>query len=961
MAVDGSGDVFIADSGNNRVVEATRTLSQGVVTYGSPVAVVTGLNYPSAVALDGAGDLFIADSTNNRISEQKIDGSLLVVGSGLKGPEGLAVDGTGNVFIADTLNSRVEEVAAGPAVTVVPPPPTVTTGAASAISATGATLNAAVNPNGGPTATMFQYSTNASFTTLLASGNFNSPRGVAVDGSGDVFVANLGNNEVDEILPGGSVKAIGSGFKSPTGVAVDSAGDVYVANNGLVQELHAGTGAITTVGSGFTGPYGVAVDGSGNVFVDDITAGTIFKVTPAGTTTTVASGFNKPRGVAVDGKGDVFVADSGNDAVKEVLPGGNVLTIGSGFGFPDGVAVDGKGDVFVVDQTNKVVDEVLPGGSTFAIASGLGGLGGVAVDAAGDAFVSGSDLGGLVDEFPPIVSAAPSPLSGTTAQAASAGVTGLTGLTQGATYYARALASNAGGTTTGAATSFTIPLGTVVSEGDGTLDVIGTNGADTISLAPAGQGQVQVTINGHVSGPYATGGKGVQVFGLGGNDTISVASSYTGPTFLYGGDGNDTLTGGAGHDYIDGGAGTNYLGAPSGGNDVILNVVGVIIHGAPGNNRILIEWETSNPEGSGVLESKDPHVDFLVLDMNGVVTPMQYDPKQNAGATIIVYGGSGNNYIQMTDQGAGQHWNAEFHGGPHDNTLIASSQLFGDEGIRKSYLYGGGGTNILVGGAGQALLVGGPGKNTFILGTGQATIQGFTALDTIIRGTGNYDVADVALPATGLGASFDAYVATAYEEELGRLPDAAELALWTRQRASGAATSQIAATLAVSAEHRSLVASGAIQSLRPAQVEADALAASDRERTMSIPGSFPGGPIGFTAAALPASGFGATRDAIVGMIYTEELGRVPDQVGLRYWSRLLAEGASPSKIVAAIARTPEHRSLVASGAVKPLSARRVEADAVAASKIARTLSAAGKVPSKPVHHAAAKPRKSAAK
>jgi hypothetical protein len=152
---------------------------------------------------------------------------------------------------------------------------------------------------------------------------------------------------------------------------------------------------------------------------------------------------------------------------------------------------------------------------------------------------------------------------------------------------------------------------------------------------------------------------------------------------------------------------------------------------------------TNSPEGPGVLEPPyDHHTDFLITDINGVQTTTQYDPKDNAGATVIVYGGSGDNTIQMTDQGAGQHWNAEFHGGPGNNTLIASTQLFGKR--RVSYLYGGGGNNTLIAGAGKALLVGGTGPNTFVGGTGASWVLPGPGPNTITPGTGYM----VTLPAT---------------------------------------------------------------------------------------------------------------------------------------------------------------------------------------------------------------------
>jgi DNA-binding beta-propeller fold protein YncE len=103
------------------------------------------------------------------------------------------------------------------------------------------------------------------------------PLGVAVDGSGNVFVADFGNSAVKEVPPGcitsSCVKTLGSGFYNPGAVAVDGSGNIYVADTGnsLVKEILAvgGYTTVKTLGSGFNQPYGVAVDGSGNVFVAD--------------------------------------------------------------------------------------------------------------------------------------------------------------------------------------------------------------------------------------------------------------------------------------------------------------------------------------------------------------------------------------------------------------------------------------------------------------------------------------------------------------------------------------------------------------------------------------------------------------------------------------------------------------------------------------------------------------------
>jgi hypothetical protein len=162
-----------------------------------------------------------------------------------------------------------------------------------------------------------------------------------------------------------------SGLGFPFGVAVDGAGDVFIADtlNLRVVEVPAGcTSAAcqTTVGSGLDGPQGVAVDGAGDVFIGDTGHNRVVEV-PAGCTsaacqTTVGSGLNLPEGVAVDGAGDVFIADELNSRVVEVPAGCTSAacqtTVRSGLNLPVGVAVDGAGDVFIADRLNNRVVEV---------------------------------------------------------------------------------------------------------------------------------------------------------------------------------------------------------------------------------------------------------------------------------------------------------------------------------------------------------------------------------------------------------------------------------------------------------------------------------------------------------------------------------------------------------------------------------------------------------------------------
>lgn len=243
VAVDGLGNLFIGDSGNNRVVKAPA--GGGTATAIAPKVNGEGLNDPDGVAVDGAGDLFIADGGNNRVVEVPAGGGAAIAidptvdGEGLSNPFGLALDGAGDLFIGDSGNNRVVEVPACGGAPMVTDP----------------TVNG----------------------ERLA-----FPTGVTVDGAGDLFIVDTGNSRVVEIPGGGGAPiaiaptADGVSAIVPAGIAVDGAGDLFIgdASYDRVVEVPAGGGAAIAIdptvdGEGLSELWGVAVDGWGDLFIVD--------------------------------------------------------------------------------------------------------------------------------------------------------------------------------------------------------------------------------------------------------------------------------------------------------------------------------------------------------------------------------------------------------------------------------------------------------------------------------------------------------------------------------------------------------------------------------------------------------------------------------------------------------------------------------------------------------------------
>jgi len=235
-------------------------------------------------------------------------------------------------------------------------------------------------------------------TTLVSSG-LKAPRGLAVDGQGNVYIADTLNNAIEERNAGtGQVTAlVSSGLNAPAGVAVDGYGNVYIADtsNNAIKEWNAATGQVTAlVTSGLNGPTGVAVDNQGNVYFSD-TGNNAVKEWLAGSgavTTLVSSGISGPRGISVDRFGNVYIASSKNNRVQEWNAVSTQITnvLASGLINPAAVAVDGSGNVYIADtghnaikQWNAATQQV-----TILVSTGLSSPAGLAADALGNLYIA---------------------------------------------------------------------------------------------------------------------------------------------------------------------------------------------------------------------------------------------------------------------------------------------------------------------------------------------------------------------------------------------------------------------------------------------------------------------------------------------------------------------------------------------------------------------------------------------
>jgi sugar lactone lactonase YvrE len=432
--------------------------------------------------------------------------------------------GTYNGNLVINNNSAISAFSA-PLTGLVLQPPSVTHQSATNLTLTSATLRATINPEGTPTTVWIAYSTDPDLagvdvTTFAGSSagfaqgtrlnaQFNTPRGLAVDADGTLFIADTANHRIRAIDPSGNTRVIaGTGshgfaegaaaqaqFDSPTGVVVASDGTLYVTDTGNHRiRAISPTGTVSTLaGSGtqgntdgdadaalFNNPWGIAMETDDILYVADRDNNNIRKLTrsPQGkwSVSTLASGnFTKPLGIAVSTNGEVYVTEHGKHAIRRINNNGTVnilageaTTSGSidgnataaRFHSPQGLCLDPSGNLLVADTGNHRVRRIMPDGtvSTLAGSGTPGSTDGVGLDAefenplsvvtTPDAHVIIGESGGTLRRITSstIVSLVHENLQGSS----PLGITLPVGnLIPNTSYYFRARAQNSSGTTIG--------------------------------------------------------------------------------------------------------------------------------------------------------------------------------------------------------------------------------------------------------------------------------------------------------------------------------------------------------------------------------------------------------------------------------------------------------------------------------------------------------------------------------
>lgn len=296
-------------------------------------------------------------------------------------PTGVGTDVSGNVYVADYFNNKIRKITPSGVVTTF-----AGSGNVGSLDGTG------------------------------TSARFYRPLSLTVDTSGNVYVADTYNSKIRKITPTGDVTTLAGGstagnldgtgsaasFYWPTAVAVDASGNVYVAdtNNNLIRKVTS-SGVVTTIAgdttvgsvdangtaASFSSPNGIAVDSSGNIFVSDFGNQKIRKISPTGDVTTFAGNgstgnldglgtsatFDGPSGITIDVSGNLYVADRNNNLIRKITSNGNVTTyagdgsagsidatpLSSSFNTPYSVAADISGNIFVADFSNHKIRQIV--------------------------------------------------------------------------------------------------------------------------------------------------------------------------------------------------------------------------------------------------------------------------------------------------------------------------------------------------------------------------------------------------------------------------------------------------------------------------------------------------------------------------------------------------------------------------------------------------------------------------
>jgi hypothetical protein len=376
LGAGADGSVSVTTTGGTATLAGFLVLTAPIISYATPqtynqgtaitaltptntAGIIPPVNYGTVSTLAGSGSASSGNGTGT--------------GASFYNPQGVVSDGT-NIYVADYNNHTIRKIVIATGVTT-----TLAGSAGSASQQDGTGANA----------------------------YFNYPRGLALDGAGNLYVTqgdyyNCGVRKI--VISTGVVTTLAGGsyypssndgtgtsaqFYNPTGIAYDGAGNLYVADQvyGNIRKIAIATGIVTTFSTGFGGPAGIAYDG-GNLYVTErdnhrirkivISTNTVSTLAGSGSATFAdgtgtAASFYSPNHITADGSGNLYVADQSNHRIRKIVIANGVVTTVAGngtqtfvngssttasFNSPNGVALDGAGYLYVGDQSNHRIRKI---------------------------------------------------------------------------------------------------------------------------------------------------------------------------------------------------------------------------------------------------------------------------------------------------------------------------------------------------------------------------------------------------------------------------------------------------------------------------------------------------------------------------------------------------------------------------------------------------------------------------
>ena len=389
VAVDGEG-LYISDFGGHRVFQlSTGGLLTTVAGTGAPgysgdggLAVAAQLAYPAGLAAGFDGSLYIADSLNHAV--RRISSGVIATFGAAQTPVGIAVDIFPTLFVADVGAGALLRFPEG----ALPPLPMSASDVARAMD-----LNMYVPESSA--GIVVRLSLMGQMSLAAGGGDtgrgddddasralLNHPSGVAMDASGNLYIADRDNRRIRQVAADGTITTLGAGagWLAPSGVSVDAAGHLYVVDAQLKQVLQiTAAGTVKRVAANLTAPATAVADASGNLYIADSGAGKIFSVPAGGVMSILLDNLAGPHGLALDDAGHLFFSEQDSARVRRLdLTSGNLSEIGAGrWNIPRGIAVSAAGEVFVADSGHQQILRVDATGVVTVVAgTGVAGFAG---------------------------------------------------------------------------------------------------------------------------------------------------------------------------------------------------------------------------------------------------------------------------------------------------------------------------------------------------------------------------------------------------------------------------------------------------------------------------------------------------------------------------------------------------------------------------------------------------------